>query len=320
MAQLKRTVKVSTKTVEADDVTSFEFVATEGSTLRPFSAGSHIDVEIKPGLIRQYSLCNDPREKHRYLIAVLREPKSRGGSVAIVDGIAVDDEVTISEPRNHFALEPTARRVLLLAGGIGITPILSMAEALAHDGTPFEMHYCARSRNRAAFHDRITSSNFADSVRFHFDDKDAPIDLDRILAVHEQSYHLYVCGPNGFIDAVIAKAKAAGWAADNVHKEFFTPSEDLDLDRERSFEIEICSTGERLKVEKDKSVAEVLGAHGFDIPLSCEQGICGTCITRVIKGTPDHRDMILTDDEKAKNDQFAPCCSRSISDVLVLDL
>jgi vanillate monooxygenase ferredoxin subunit len=320
MAQLMRTVKVSAKTVEADDVTSFELVATEGAMLPPFSAGSHIDVEIKTGLVRQYSLCNDPREKHRYLIGVLREPNSQGGSIAMVDNIAVGDEIKISEPRNNFALEPTAKRVLLLAGGIGITPILCMAEGLAHDGTPFEMHYCARSHKRAAFLDRIASSSFADSVQFHFDDHDTPIDLDRVLAQHEQGRHLYVCGPKGFIDAVLTKAKTAGWVADTVHREFFTPADNLRNDGEKPFEIEIFSTGERLKVAPDKSVADVLGAHGFDIPLSCEQGICGTCITRVIKGTPDHRDVILTDDEKAKNDQFAPCCSRSISEVLVLDL
>jgi vanillate O-demethylase ferredoxin subunit len=140
------------------------------------------------------------------------------------------------------------------------------------------------------------------------------------LAEYEQGCHLYVCGPKGFIDAVLTKAKTAGWVADTVHREFFTPADNLRNDGEKPFEIEIFSTGERLKVAPDKSVADVLGAHGFDIPLSCEQGICGTCITRVIKGTPDHRDVILTDDEKAKNDQFAPCCSRSISEVLVLDL
>jgi vanillate monooxygenase ferredoxin subunit len=319
MAHPTRTVKVSAKTKEADDIMSFELIATEGETLPPFKAGSHIDVEISPGLVRQYSLCNDPREKHRYLIGVLREPQSRGGSVAMVDGLAVGDKIKIGEPRNNFILEPTAKRVLLLAGGIGITPILCMAEQLASAGTPFEMHYCTQSQRRAAFYDRIAASGFAAYVQFYFDDKGTRIDFDRLLAKREPGHHLYVCGPKGFIAAVLDRAKTAGWNPDSLHSEFFAPAENLARRKEKAFEIEIFSTGERLRVEADKSVADVLNANGFDIPLSCEQGICGTCMTRVLAGAPDHRDMILTDEEK-KNNQFTPCCSRSVSDVLVLDL
>jgi vanillate O-demethylase ferredoxin subunit len=214
MDQLTRTVNVSAKTKEAQDITSFELIASDGDTLPPFRAGSHIDVEIKPNLVRQYSLCNDPREKHRYLIGVLREPKSRGGSITMIDSIAVGDKIRISEPRNNFALEPTATRALLLAGGIGITPILCMAEQLGDAGTPFEMHYCARSQARAAFRDRIAASSFANSVEFHFDDEESGINLDRVLAKREPDHHLYVCGPTGFIDAVLAKAKAIGWTPD----------------------------------------------------------------------------------------------------------
>jgi vanillate monooxygenase ferredoxin subunit len=320
MAQLMRMVKVNAKTAEADSITSFELIAMEGEPLLPFSAGSHIDVEIKPGLIRQYSLCNDPQERSRYLIGVLRERESRGGSIALVEGVSIGDVIKVGEPRNNFALQQTAKRAILLAGGIGVTPILCMAEQLANCGTPFEMHYCTRSKKRAAFHARIIESRFADSVQFYFADEGRRVDLDRILGKPEAGHHLYVCGPNGFIDVVLEKARLAGWPANAVHREFFTAAENSARYREKPFVIEISGTGRRLRVDPDKSVAEVLSASGFDISISCAQGICGTCITRVIRGIPDHRDMILTDDEKARNDQFAPCCSRSMSDVLVIDL
>jgi vanillate monooxygenase ferredoxin subunit len=288
--------------------------------LPSFSAGSHIDVEIKPGLIRQYSLCNDPQERSRYLIGVLREPESRGGSVALVEGVAIGDVIKVGEPRNNFPLQRTAKRVVLLAGGIGVTPVLCMAEQLANFGTPFEMHYCARSKRRAAFHARIIKSRFADSVQFYFADEGQRVDLDRVLGKPGADDHLYVCGPKGFIDLVLEKARLAGWAPNAVHREFFAATENALCRGEKPFEIEISSTGRRLRVDPDKSVADVLSACGFDISTSCAQGICGTCITRVIRGIPDHRDMILTDEEKARNDQFTPCCSRAKSEVLVLDL
>jgi vanillate O-demethylase ferredoxin subunit len=315
-----KTLKVAAKTLEAEDVFGFELVDPDGAPLPAFSAGSHIDVEVAPGLVRQYSLCNPPHETHRYQIGVLREPASRGGSVAMAERVEVGSTLRVSEPRNHFALEPGAVRVVLLAGGIGITPILCMAERLARTSIPFEMHYCARGRSRAAFYSRLAQSAFSGQVHFHFDDEDSRIDLAATLNAHGPQDQLYVCGPKGFIDVVLKTAEAAGWAPEHLHREFFTPAEDLVRADDAGFEVEIASTGLRIPVATGQTVLDALTANGVSLEVSCEQGVCGTCVTRVLQGVPDHRDMFLSDAEHARNDQFTPCCSRSKTDLLVLDL
>ncbi|MDO9217552.1 MAG: ferredoxin reductase, partial [Lacisediminimonas sp.] len=195
------TVKVSRKVQEAEDIFSYELVREDGAPLPAFTAGAHIDVQVSDKLVRQYSLCNDPAERHRYVIAVLRDPASRGGSVAIHDDIRQGDLISISEPRNLFALVP-ATRTLLFAGGIGVTPLLAMAEQLAQSGADFRLHYCTRSLARTAFCQRIAASSYADRVQFHLDDG-APaqkLDLQAVLATPDPGTHLYVCGPGGYID------------------------------------------------------------------------------------------------------------------------
>jgi vanillate monooxygenase ferredoxin subunit len=321
MSGLWKALKVAAKAKEADDIASFELVDPTGEALPRYSAGAHIDVEIAPGLVRQYSLCNDPREQHRYLIGVLREPASRGGSVTLVDTVVPGALIRTSEPRNHFALDPSATRVVLMAGGIGITPILCMAEHLATTSTRFELHYCTRSRARTAFRDRISRSPFSNRTRFYFDDArgSVPLDLSEMLKQPGPGDHLYVCGPNGFIEAVLGGAVRAGWRQEQLHKEFFTPIADS-ARADDAFEVEIASTGTRFTVPANRSVLDVLLANGIEIPMSCEQGICGACVTGVLNGVPDHRDMFMTDEEHARNDQFTPCCSRAKSELLVLDL
>jgi len=321
MSGLWKTLRVAAKKNEADDIVSFELVDPAGEPLPRFTAGAHIDVEIAPGLVRQYSLCNDPHERHRYLIGVLREPASRGGSATLVDTVAPGALVRTGEPRNHFALEPLATRVVPMAGGIGITPILCMAEHLATTSTPFELHYCTRSRARAAFCDRISGSIFSKRTCFYFDDAPGsmPLDLSKTLTQPGPEDHLYVCGPNGFIEAVLGGALRAGWRPEQLHKEFFTPTTDSRC-ADDAFEVEIASTGARFTVPPNRSVLDVLLANRIEIPMSCEQGVCGTCVTGVLNGVPDHRDVFMTDEEHARNDQFTPCCSRAKSDLLVLDL
>jgi vanillate O-demethylase ferredoxin subunit len=319
MSMNEFSVKVVAKVAEAQDIASFELARVDGAPLPPFSAGSHIDVQVG-GLTRQYSLCNDPNETHRYLIAVLRDPVSRGGSVAMHDTLQVGTELTISEPKNHFPLTP-AKRTLLFAGGIGVTPILCMAERLAQIGADFEMHYAARSPDRMAFRKRIEAASFADRVHFHFDDGDAQqkLDMAKILAAAPADAVLYVCGPGGFIDYVIGTATAAGKAPDSIHKEYFGAVLQASAD-DGEFQVKLASSGDVYSVPADKTVLEVLVQNGVDVPFSCEQGVCGTCLTRVLEGVPDHRDMYLSDEEQEKNDQFMPCCSRSKSKLLVLDL
>ena len=313
-------VLVASRRQEAEDIVSFELASTGGSPLPPFSAGAHIDVEVEPGLVRQYSLCNDPDESHRYLIAVLRDPRSRGGSTGMHERIVVGQALRISAPKNHFPLQPAAH-YLLFAGGIGVTPILCMAERLARTGAAFDMHYCVRSPARTAFVERIRASAFADRVRFYFDEGEATrtLDLDAVLRAAPRGTHIYVCGPSGFIDHVTGTARARGWPAEAVHQEYFG-AVPVDTSADASFEVCIASSGKTCVVPADKSVVQALAEHGIAIPVSCEQGVCGTCITRVLDGTPDHHDMYFTDEEKARNDQFTPCCSRAKSRVLVLDL
>lgn len=315
----KLRVRVASRTEEADGICSFELVPQDGDLLPAFTAGSHIDVHVSPGLIRQYSLSNDPLERGRYRIAVLRELASRGGSVGMHEDIKTGQVLCISEPRNHFPLAAAARS-LLLAGGIGVTPILSMARTLHAQGSEFEMHYCGRSLSRMAFVEEIASAPFSDVVTLHADDVSAQrVDMQQVLANPAHDTHLYVCGPSGFMEHVLSTARAQGWCESQLHREYFAGTNKA-LASDGSFEIRLASTGFACMVPANKSVIEVLAEHGVVVPTSCEAGVCGTCLTRVVEGTPDHRDTFLTDSERAANDQFTPCCSRALTPLLVLDL
>lgn len=313
-------VEVKARRDEARDIVTFELADPHGRPLPAFSAGAHVDIQVKSGVIRQYSLCNHPEERDRYLIGVLRDPASRGGSVAMHEEIQVGDLIQISAPKNHFPLKP-AGRTLLLAGGIGITPLLCMAERLAHTEADFTLHYCTRSPQRTAFRERIDASGFAERVHFHFDDGAAEqkLDLEALLGTPDPDARVYVCGPSGFIDAVMTTCKAAGWHSERLHSEYFAGAK-TDTADDGSFEVKIASSGASFTIPADKTVHQVLAENGIEIMVSCEQGVCGTCLTRVLEGEPDHRDLYLEDDEHAANDQFTPCCSRAKSKVLVLDL
>ncbi|NVK41095.1 MAG: oxidoreductase [Oceanospirillaceae bacterium] len=314
-------VEVISKTLDAEDIFRFELARTDGAALPVFGAGAHIDVHLPNGLVRQYSLCNHPEESHRYEIGVLKDPSSRGGSVAMHEQVKAGDRLQISEPRNHFPLAHEAKRSLLFAGGIGVTPILCMAERLAHSGGEFEMHYCTRSESRTAFRQRIADSGFAGQVQFHFDDGDPAQKLDAasLLSSPVDGTHIYVCGPKGFMDHVLETAERQGWPANQVHREYFAAAP-VNHDADAAFEIQLSSSGQVLEVPADKSALEVLLDQDIDIPYSCEDGVCGTCITRVLEGEPDHRDMFMEPAEHAANDQFTPCCSRAKSKRLVLDI
>jgi vanillate O-demethylase ferredoxin subunit len=313
-------VRVGAKVVEADGICSYELVRTDGQPLPPFTAGAHIDVHLSKQLVRQYSLCNAPGETRRYQIAVLRDPASRGGSQAMHEDIHSGAVIEISAPKNHFPLVP-ARHTLLLAGGIGVTPMLAMAEQLAAEGASFALHYSTRSPERTAFRERIAKAPFADKVQFHFDSGAAgqKLDILRLLASPDAGTHLYVCGPAGFIGFVLDSAKAQGWQAAQLHVEYFSAAA-VDTGGDQAFDVRIASTGQVFTVPAGRSVIKILEEHGIEIPYSCEEGVCGTCLTRVLEGEPDHRDLYLTDEEHAENKEFTPCCSRARSALLVLDL
>ena len=315
------TVRVTHKAVEAEDICTFELASADGTSLPAFSAGSHVDVQVPGGLTRQYSLCNDPAESHRYLIGVLRDADSRGGSAAMHEQVREGSVLQISPPKNHFALAHQAPHHLLLAGGIGVTPILCMAERLAATGASFAMHYATRSRSRTAFFERIQRAPFAACVSFHFDDGAAAqrLQIGALLAAQPAGTHLYVCGPQGLMDAVLGAARASGWDEPRLHFEFFG-ADVRPQAGDGAFEVQLASSGRVIVVAAERSVLGALADAGVVVPSSCEQGVCGTCLTRVIDGVPDHRDQYLLPEEQAANDQFTPCCSRAKSARLVLDL
>ncbi|AXF26138.1 flavodoxin reductase [Burkholderia pyrrocinia] len=320
-SDVRLTVRVAKKTIEADGVCAFELTDPAGRKLPPFTAGAHIDVHLDDGLVRQYSLCGDPRERRRYLIAVLRVEHSRGGSTAMHERVREGDLLEIGAPVNRFALDETAKRSLLLAGGIGITPILGMAERLARRHAHFELHYCARSQSRAAFVQRLARAPFAGRTRFHFSDGRAEqrFDIERVLDSQLPLTHLYVCGPAGFIDAVLCAARNRGWPERQLHCERFASNARKPATT-RAFDVQLASTGKVYRIPEHRSVSASLAEHGVRIPTSCEQGVCGTCVTRVIAGEVEHLDCVLTAVQRERHGHFTPCCSRAKGDLLVLDI
>jgi len=310
-------VIITRKKLEAVGIFSYELTHSEVIELPPFAAGAHIDVYLPNGFVRQYSLCNSPAERHRYLIAVLRDPYSRGGSVAMHD-LHEGQRLMIGEPRNSFPLDESVQMSLLFAGGIGVTPLLSMAERLNELGAEFELHYCARNQERMAFRERLLKSDFCNRTHLHFDDgAEAPrLNLDIILADKPPETNIYVCGPVGFIDYIVSKAATRGWPENRVHREYFTRS--TEVAEGEPFRIKIASTGEIYDVPESKTVVDVLREAGVSIEVSCGQGICGTCMTPVLDGELIHHDMFMTDREHESGKNFTPCCSRGRG-LVVLD-
>jgi vanillate O-demethylase ferredoxin subunit len=312
-------VRIASKHDEAEDVVVLELVSVSGVDLPAFTAGSHVDVEIAPGLVRQYSLCNAPDSSKHYRIGVLKEPNSRGGSIAVHQNLQVGHEIRISAPRNLFALDPSAKRVKLLAGGIGITPILAMAEHLLRQDVPFSMNYCCRAEGKAAFKNYLSTPPFSSMVSFHFDEGGVRLNPATDIGTWSEGAHLYVCGPGGFIDFVLGSARALGWPESSIHREYFVAPL-VDTSDDTAFEVRVASSGQTVRVCADQTIVEALAGIGIQVEMSCEQGICGTCLTRVLEGEPEHRDMFLTNEEHVLNNQMTLCCSRSKSKLLVLDL
>ncbi|MGI4857558.1 MAG: PDR/VanB family oxidoreductase [Janthinobacterium lividum] len=309
------------------EICGLELAATNGEALPDFDAGAHIDVHIAPNLVRQYSLCNPHEKSGRYLIGVLRDPASRGGSHAL-HALRAGDEIDISAPRNHFPLAKGARHSILIAGGIGVTPILAMAEQLAQEGASFELHYGTRTAEHMAFLDHLDAPHLKTPSRLYHDTADGTrpnlaASLATILAAPHPQDHVYVCGPAGLIDAVMQCAQTAGWAGANVHREYFAApvtAATTDDQGDAPFQIELARSGQRIDVAREQTIVDALATAGIEIATSCGEGVCGTCLTRVLGGEPAHRDAYLTPEEQAANDQILPCCSRSRSPVLILDL
>ncbi|PXW97536.1 vanillate O-demethylase ferredoxin subunit [Sphaerotilus hippei] len=311
----------------AQDICALELVAALGDALPAFAAGAHIDLYLPGGWVRQYSLCNPPGETSRYLIAVLRDPASRGGSAAVHEQLHPGDLLTISTPRNLFALRPGAGPTtpprLLLAGGIGLTPLLAMAQALHEADEPFTLHVATRSAARTPFRELLLAGRLAPHVQLHHDDGPATqrLDLDRVLTSPPTHAQLYLCGPGGFIAAATHTARRHGWSEAQIVVESFgiRPSPSTDS-TDMPFELELAHSRRVVPVAPGQTAVQALAAVGVTVPVSCEQGICGTCVLPVLAGEPDHRDQYLTPQERADNRCFTPCCSRAKSTRLVVAL
>lgn len=295
------------------DVVLLTLAHAEGLPLPAFSAGAHIDLHLADDLIRPYSLYGDPQDRHHYRLGILKEGGSKGGSLA-VHALQEGDAIAVSEPRNLFALDAGAAHTLLIGGGIGITPMLSMAAELHAAGRNFALHYCARSRAQAAFVSHLDASPY--SPHLHFSDEQR-MDLAAVLRDVPPNTHVYVCGPSRLMEAVNAQALASGYAPEQIHQECF--SAEVETGGE-AFEVVAAASGITVTVLENQTIVEALAQAGLKVNVSCKQGICGSCLTDVIEGEPDHRDRYLTDEEKAEGDQMLLCCSRAKCGRLVIDL
>lgn len=313
-------VTVGDKRQVADGVVAFTLRSPVGGPLPPMTPGDHIDVHLNSGLIRQYSLCNGPDEEGTYTIAVKREEPSRGGSQAMHDGLQIGDQLRISLPKNNFALDVSAQRSLLIAGGIGITPLISMARHLAARGGDFHLHFFCRSAAHAAFRTEL-DREFPGRWTLHAGlVPDGTRDVfANLLSGDTDGTHVYTCGPRPLMAMIESIGASNGWPPAQLHFEYFKGA-GPQASGGSPFELTLARSGRTVHVPADRSIVDVLRAMDVAIDTNCEQGVCGTCLCTVIEGTPEHRDQYLSLGEKAANMQMLPCVSRSRSASLVLDL
>jgi len=311
-------VVVAKKTIEANNMVSLELVDPAGAELPAFSAGSHIDVTIPNGMVRQYSLYNSATERHRYLIGIWKDANSRGGSVAMHQDINVGDTLKVSEPRNRFAVPRDTARAVLLARGIGVTPILSIADHLKAKNIPFELHYLFAGGSPGSFQGTIEASAFAENTTFYLEGGQPPFNPVTLLADRPEDTHLFICGVDWWMDPIAKTAQTKGFGVNRIHMERFggkAPAPLLD----KVFSVKVASTGKTYEIPGDKSVTGALEERGVRIPTSCEQGACGTCKVKVLEGEVDHRDKRLTAAQREEGWMLA-CVSRGKGDLLVLDI
>lgn len=323
-----RTVTVTQAVNVARDVRTFVLAPRRGQDLPRFEAGAHIALRLPSGRVRQYSLLNAPDSTNRYQIAVKREADGRGGSKEVHERLTPGTEVEISAPHNNFVLYENAARYILIAGGIGLTPLLSMAQRLRTLGKPFELHVCARTPEDVPFGEMLNAPARADTpwavgpkAQVHIDAApgQSSIDLEPILAGPGEDTLLYVCGPGGFMDWVTSTARALGWPDAHVQTESFAapiqPAED-----DHAFTLHLERSGRTIEVGADTNVIDALRHAGITPNYACMQGTCGTCVTRVVSGAVDHRDAFLSESEKASQTAMCVCVSRAKGDTLTIDL
>lgn len=314
------TLVVSRAEPAARDIQLFELVHPNDEELPPFTAGAHIRVKTPNGVTRQYSLSNDSAERNRYVIAVKRERDGRGGSMSLVDNLKAGQTLEVGFPENLFELDTKARSFVLVAGGIGITPMIAMARHLFSQGDrPFKLYYLTRDPEGTAFLQELLGSDFSSSVVVHHDlgEPSNAFDLWPVLekAGAVSGRHVYCCGPKPLMDAI--KDMTGHWPSSTVHFESFGGDTKPHAD-DQPFEVQLKASARRFVIPVGKSILDTLRAAGIQVPSSCESGTCGSCKTRLLEGEADHRDLVLLDEEKS--DHIMVCVSRAKSPMLVLDI
>jgi ferredoxin-NADP reductase/nitrite reductase/ring-hydroxylating ferredoxin subunit len=311
-------VVVKRKWQTADGVVAFELADREGRHLPTFQPGAHIDVHLPNGLIRQYSLTNGPGDLMSYVIGVKQESASKGGSKVLVETVREGDVLAISEPRNNFPLRRDATRTVLIAGGIGITPILSMARFLDKSSLPYELHYFARNADNIAFASELGVLHGKIEQHLGLDVETVRARIAEKLGPWQVANHVYICGPGPMLELVRDTATALGWPDEAIHFEYFQNT--TEIDASSAFDIELARSAMTLHVPAGRTILEVMREAGLTVPSSCEQGACGTCLTGVMEGEVDHQDVYLNKTEKASNTCMMTCVSRAKSGRLVLDI
>jgi phthalate 4,5-dioxygenase reductase component len=300
----------------AEGIHLLEFRDAAGKPLPEFTAGAHIAIRVPNGLLRKYSLCNDPAERDRYQVAVKREVDGRGGSSNLIDNTKTGDDLMVAAPVNDFKLPPRAQDFLFIAGGIGITPIMAMIRQVQAEAKRFRLYYCTRSRETTAFIDELSAPEFSGLVTVHHDQGDPAraLDLRPILAERRNREHLYCCGPRPLMEAV--RAMTDHWSPTAVHFEAFSEAETHKAD-DRPFRVRLARSGKVVEVPVTKTILEALREAGLEVPSSCETGTCGTCRTKMLAGEADHRDLVLAEHERA--DHIMICVSRARGEEITID-
>jgi phthalate 4,5-dioxygenase reductase subunit len=310
-------LRLARKAQIARDIFELEFRRADAGDLPAFTAGAHIQIQAPNALLRKYSLCNDPAERQRYVIAVKHESAGRGGSRSLIEEAKIGDDLPVSEPVNNFGLSKRAQALVLIAGGIGITPIMSMIRHLKSvPEKQFKLYYCTRTPEATAFRDELSVPELRNNVKIHHDDGDPEkaLDLWPILEQRKNLAHLYCCGPRALMEAV--RDMSGHWPPSAVHFEAFGDAETRKPD-DTPFTLKLARSGEIIDVAAGQTILEAMRARGVDAPSSCESGTCGTCRTRLLSGEADHRDLVLADSERGN--QIMICVSRARSAQLVID-
>ncbi|MEM9895716.1 MAG: fatty acid desaturase [Bacteroidota bacterium] len=304
----------------AKGIKTFRFVSPDNTALPAFEAGAHIQIKLPSGKIRSYSLVNAPHEKNFYQIAVKREDKFGSGSVELHDQVEPGTLLEVKPPKNNFTLYENANRYVLIAGGIGITPMISMAHRLTELEKPFEFHVCSKRVDEIPFQYELKNWSFAPCVEFHLDkNKRSTLPINTALADAKADSLIYMCGPSGFMEFVHTEALLRGWKKNQIIQESFSAPSSKNQDN-KAFDIQLTKSNKSLSVAADETIIDALLKNNVKIEYSCLQGTCGSCITNISHGSIDHRDAVLSEQEKCDGKLICPCVSRAVGDKLELQL